>query len=174
MHPAGFIGVGLLVLSADAGLDGVGIVAAIGGSIAMAIGTVLVQRWLPPVSLLAFAAWQLTVGGAILLPVALIIESPLVEISTTNLLGLIYLSLISSGVAYFLWFRGITKLQASAASYLGLLTPVVASIVGFVFLKQTFNPTQIFGMTLIVMSVLVGQQNINNTYRSKRNLKSRS
>ena len=60
---AGFIGVGLLVLSPAARLDPIGIIAAISGAGAMGLGTVLVKRWKPPVSLIVFTAWQLTVGG---------------------------------------------------------------------------------------------------------------
>jgi probable blue pigment (indigoidine) exporter len=62
---AGFIGVGLLVLEPSAKLDTIGIIAAIGGAVAMGLGTVLVKRWKPPVSLMVFTAWQLTVGGLI-------------------------------------------------------------------------------------------------------------
>jgi probable blue pigment (indigoidine) exporter len=70
----GFAGVGLLVLGPAAHLDGVGIVAAIAGAATMGLGTVLVKRWKRPVSLLVFTAWQLTVGGIVLLPIALVVE----------------------------------------------------------------------------------------------------
>ncbi|MBE9102970.1 DMT family transporter [Vacuolonema iberomarrocanum] len=155
---AGFLGIGLLVLGPEARLDAIGIVAAIVGAATMALGTVLVKRWERPVSLLVFTAWQLTVGGAILLPVALITEGPLDGISTTNLWGFIYLGLIGTGIAYALWFRGIDKLQASAVSYLGLLSPVVASIMGLAFLNQTFTLIQLLGVTIILISVVVGQR----------------
>ena len=167
---AGFIGIGLLVLGPEARLDAIGIVAAIVGAATMALGTVLVKRWERPVSLLVFTAWQLTVGGAILLPVALITEGPLEEISTANLWGFIYLGLIGTGIAYALWFRGIDKLQASAVSYLGLLSPVVASIVGLVFLNQTFTPIQLLGVTIILISILVGQRASHSNKKHHRSL----
>ena len=139
---AGFVGVGLLVLGPTARLDRVGIVAAIAGAATMGLGTVLVKRWKRPVSLLVFTAWQLTVGGIVLLPIALVIEGPITHLSTTNLLGFVYLGLVGTGVAYALWFRGIEKLKASAVSYLGLMSPVVATLIGFVLLHQTFTPIQ--------------------------------
>ena len=88
---AGFIGVGLLVLGPGAQLDTLGIIAALAGAGAMGLGTVLVKRWHPPVSLIVFTAWQLTIGGLMLLPVALITEGPFTELSRTNLWGFIYL-----------------------------------------------------------------------------------
>ncbi|MEG3838791.1 EamA family transporter [Microcoleus sp. herbarium14] len=155
---AGLVGVGLLVLGPTARLDRVGIVAAIAGAATMGLGTVLVKRWKRPVSLLVFTAWQLAVGGIVLLPIALVIEGPITHVSTTNLLGFVYLGLIGTGLAYALWFRGIEKLKASAVSSLGLMSPVVATLIGFVLLHQTLTLVQLIGIAIVLMSVLVGQR----------------
>lgn len=155
---AGLVGVGLLVISPAARLDPIGIVAAIAGAATMGLGTVLIKRWQRPVSLLVFTAWQLTVGGIVLLPIALAIEGPITNISTTNLFGFVYLGVVGTGIAYALWFRGIEKLKASAVSYLGLMSPVVATLIGFVFLNQSLTPIQLVGMTIVLISVLIGQQ----------------
>ena len=154
---AGVIGVGLLVISPSAHLDTVGVLAAIAGAGAMGLGTVLVKRWQPTFSLIVFTAWQLTVGGLILLPIALITEGTFAEITRTNLWGFIYLGLIGTGLAYALWFRGIRKLSPTAVSYLGLLSPVVATLIGYVFLQQTFTLVQLVGVAVVLLSVLIGQ-----------------
>lgn len=159
---AGFIGVGLLVLGPGAQLDNLGIMAAIAGAATMGLGTVLVKRWPPPVSLIVFTAWQLTVGGLLLLPLALVTEGPFTELSRTNLWGFIYLGLIGTGLAYALWFRGIGKLKATAVASLGLLSPVVATLIGYVFLQQTFTPVQLVGTAVVLASVLIGQQNTSS------------
>lgn len=155
---AGFISVGLLVLSPAARLDTIGIAAAIAGAGAMGLGTVLVKRWQPPVSLIVFTAWQLAVGGLMLLPIALITEGAFTQLTRTNLWGFIYLGLIGTGLAYALWFRGIRKLSATAVSYLGLLSPVVATLIGYVFLRETFTPVQLIGIAIVLISIMVGQQ----------------
>jgi len=155
---AGLVGVGLLVLSPAARLDGVGIAAAIAGAATMGLGTVLGKRWKRPVPLLVFTAWQLAVGGIVLLPIALTFEGPITQLSTTNLVGFVYLGVIGTGLAYALWFRGIDKLKASAVSSLGLMSPVVATLIGFVLLHQTLTPIQLVGMGIVLISVLVGQQ----------------
>jgi probable blue pigment (indigoidine) exporter len=155
---AGIVGVGLLVLSPSARPDGVGIAAALAGAATMGLGTVLVKRWKRPVSLLVFTAWQLAVGGMLLLPVALVIEGPFTHLSITNLVGFVYLGLIGTGLAYALWFRGIDKLEASAVSYLGLMSPVVATLLGFVLLHQTFTRTQQIGIAIVLISVFIGQR----------------
>ncbi|MEM6434125.1 MAG: EamA family transporter [Cyanobacteria bacterium P01_D01_bin.115] len=155
---AGFVGVGLLVLSPSARLDSMGIVAAIAGAAAMGLGTVFVKRWQPPVLLIVFTAWQLMIGGFLLLPIALVTEGPFEALTRTNLWGFIYLGLIGTGLAYALWFRGIRRLKASAAAYLGLLSPIVASFIGYVFLQETFTAIQLVGVVVILASVLIGQQ----------------
>ena len=154
----GFIGVALLVLGPKAQLDTIGIIAALAGAGAMGLGTVLVKKWHLPVSLIVFTAWQLTIGGLMLLPVALMTEGPFVEVTRTNLWGFIYLGLIGTGLAYALWFRGIDKLTATAAAYLGLLSPVVATLIGYFFLQETLSTIQISGIAIVLISVLIGQQ----------------
>lgn len=157
----GFVGVGLLVLGPSARLDSIGIIAVIAGAATMGLGTVLVKRWQPPVLLIVFTAWQLTVGGCLLLPVALVTEGPFEELTRTNLWGFIYLGLIGTGLAYALWFRGIRRLNASAAAYLGLLSPLVATLIGYVFLQQTFTAIQLGGVATVLASVLIGQQAVS-------------
>ena len=93
-----------------------------------------------------------------LLPVALITEGAFNEVSGTNLWGFIYLGLIGTGLAYGMWFRGIRKLSATAVSYLGLLSPVVATLIGYLFLQETFNSMQLVGIGIVLFSVVIGQQ----------------
>lgn len=154
----GFVGVGLLVLGPGAQLDTIGVLAALAGAGAMGLGTVMVKRWQPKVSLIVFTAWQLAIGGALLLPVALITEGPFAEITRTNLWGFIYLGVVGTALAYALWFRGIDRLSPTAVSYLGLLSPVVATLIGFVFLQETFSIVQMLGIAVVLVSVIIGQR----------------
>ncbi len=170
---AGFLGIALLVLGPAARLDPVGIFAALGGAATMGLGTVLVKHWSRPVPLLVFTAWQLTVGGALLLPIALIVEGPFATLTRTNLQALIYLGTVGTGCAYLLWFRGIGKLSAAAVSYLGLLSPVMATLIGFLWLHQALTPIQLVGIALIFVSVLLGQK-INATRQSASSQSPRS
>ncbi len=162
---AGFFGVGLLVLGPGAQLDTIGIAAAIAGAVTMGLGIVLVKRWHPPVSLIVFTAWQLAIGGLMLLPVALVTEGAFTALSRTNLWGFIYLGLIGTGLAYALWFRGIERLSPSAAAYLGLLSPVVATLIGYIFLQETLSTAQMIGVAVVLASVFVGQQASSPTHK---------
>lgn len=154
---AGAFGVALIVLTPDAKLDGLGILAGIAGSASMAFGTVLSRKWQPPVSALTYTSWQLSAGGILLIPFAFFAPSPWSEISVTNILGLGYLGLIGAGLTYVIWLRGIKLLQPTAVSILGLFSPLSAAILGWLVLSQTLNAMQLFGMLIVFTSVIIGQ-----------------
>ena len=154
---AGMAGVALLVLTPAASLDPIGVVAGLGGALSMAAGTVMSRKWQPPVSLLTFTAWQLTAGGLLLLPVALWIEPPLPALSAENIIGLGYLGLIGAAVTYVLWFRGVSRMEPSAVSTLGFLSPVTALMLGWWVLDQQLSPLQIIGFVTVLASVVLSQ-----------------
>lgn len=155
---AGLCGVALLVLTPNAALDPIGVAAALAGAVSMAFGTVLGRRWQPPVSLLTLTAWQLTAGGLLLVPVALLVDPTLPQVSAANLAGLAWLGLIGAALTYVLWFRGVARLESSVVSSLGFLSPVTAVTLGWVFLDQTLTPTQIAGFVLVIGSIWFGQR----------------
>jgi len=151
---AGMGGVALLVLAPGAKLDFVGIAAGLTGAVSMACGTVLSRRWQPPVSPLIFTAWQLTAGGLVLVPLALLLEPAPPSITWQNLIGLGYLGLIGAAGTYILWFRGIAKLEPSTVAPLGLLSPIVAVILGWSFLNEHLTILQFLGMVVVLVSIL--------------------
>jgi probable blue pigment (indigoidine) exporter len=153
----GLIGVGLLVFGPAAKLDAVGIVSALIGAVCMALGTVLTKYWKSPYSISTLTAWQLVFGGIFLLPLALLFEESLHSVTLNNVIGYAYLSLIGSGLTYALWFRGIHRLPTAAVSILGLLSPLVATLLGYFLLKQSLSGVQLLGASLVLGSVLMGQ-----------------
>ncbi|RAK11250.1 putative blue pigment (indigoidine) exporter [Salipiger aestuarii] len=124
----------------------------------MAAGTVLSRKWQPPVSALSFTAWQLTAGGLILLPLALIVEPSLPPLTVTNLAGLAWLGLIGAALTYAIWFRGVARLEPGAVSMLGMMSPVTAVILGWVALGQSLSLLQGLGVLIVLGSVWAGQR----------------
>lgn len=146
---AGICGVALLVLGPEAQLDGLGVLAALTGAVAMAMGSVLTRRWQPPVSALTFTGWQLTAGGILLLPVALIVEPALPPLSLANVGGFVWLGLFGAAFTYFVWFRGIARLGPATITPLGFLSPLTAVLLGWVVLGQALSPLQILGAIIV-------------------------
>jgi probable blue pigment (indigoidine) exporter len=154
---AGISGVALLVLTPHAKLDMIGIVAGLIGAVSMAFGTVLSRHWQPPVSPLTVTAWQLTAGGILLVPIALVFEPALPSLTLNNWLGFAWLGLVGGALAYIVWFRGISRLESSAVSSLGFLSPLMAVILGWVLLDQQLSALQMAGMAVVLASVWVSQ-----------------
>jgi probable blue pigment (indigoidine) exporter len=152
---AGVIGVGLLVLSPDTHPDPIGVAAAIGGALSMAMGTILIDRWGRMGTPLETATWQLIFGGAMLLPVALFFEGLPPAPGLTEMLGYAWLMLLGTAFSYFVWTRGIGRIGSSAV-YLALASPVVATAIGAVALSEWFSPLQWAGMALVIGATAVG------------------
>lgn len=155
---AGLLGVSLIVLAPATHLDLIGVMVAMVAVLSWAAGTILTKRWGQPVPLLAFTAWQLVVGGLILMPVALLIEGPPPTVSTKNVAGFLYLGVIGTGLAYALWFRGIERLKASTVSFLTLLSPVSAVTVDFLILRKRMTVLQWTGAAIAVCSIFVASR----------------
>ncbi|CAN7559660.1 EamA family transporter [Rhizobium sp. LjRoot258] len=157
----GMMGVALLVLTPNAALDPIGVAAGLAGAVSMALGTVLTRRWVPPVSNLAFTAWQLTAGGILLAPVVFLFEPAFPAPTAANILGMAYLGLIGAAFTYLLWFRGLARIEPSAAASLGFLSPITATVLGWLGLGQSLTPAQLFGFATVLASVWLSQRTMS-------------
>jgi len=154
----GIVGVGLLVLRAGSQISTVGLLAAIGSVLVSALGFVLVKRWPSPADMLTTISWQLVAGGLALVPVALLVEGPPPALSAANLGGLLWLTTMGTAVAYYCWFRGLVRMPAGAVSLVGLVNPVVGTLLGVLFAGELFGWAQAFGMVLVLGGVVAGQR----------------
>jgi probable blue pigment (indigoidine) exporter len=155
----GVLGVALLVLRGSAGLDTVGVLAGLAGAVSMALGVVLSKRWGRPesVSVISYSGWLLAAGGLWLFPLTMSFEAPPVTLTATHVGGFAYLAIINTAVAYCLWLRGIQLLPARNVAYLGLLSPIVATVVGALALGETLTALQSLGLALALGSMVGGQ-----------------
>jgi probable blue pigment (indigoidine) exporter len=152
---AGSVGVGLLILGPAARLDAVGVTASLAAALSMAMGTVLIERWGRIGTPLAVAAWQLALGGLVLLPVALFVEGLPPALTARNAVGFAYLIVIGTALGYWLWVRGIGVLGADV-TFLSLLSPLTATVLGALVLGEWFTPVQTGGAVLILGATVAG------------------
>ncbi|MFG2132400.1 EamA family transporter [Streptomyces sp. NPDC048751] len=152
-------GVSLVVLKAAGALDALGVAAALASTASMSAGTVLTKKWGRPegVGPLALTGWQLTAGGLLIAPVALVVEGAPPALDGPAIGGYLYLALANTAVAYWLWFRGIGRLTATQVTFLGPLSPLTAAVVGWAALGQELTPVQLVGMGLAFGATVVGQ-----------------
>ncbi|XGP77118.1 EamA family transporter [Actinokineospora auranticolor] len=155
----GVLGVGLVVIGPNAALDPVGVVAGLACAATMGLGLTLTKRWGRPsgVGPMAFAGWQLTTGGLVLLPVTFLVEGAPPSIDLPAAAGYLWLGIFGGLIAYVLWFRGITALPTTSVAVLVLLSPLVAAVLGAVVLGQTLGAVQLLGFGLALAAIVAGQ-----------------
>ena len=150
---AGVAGIALMVLSPQARYDAWGIAAALSGAASMSLGVYLSKHRRTSLPVLAFAGWQLLVGGLCLLPAALLAEPPLPALTLANIGGYLYLCLFGAVLAYVLFFSGLARLSPAVVSSLGLLRPVCAFALGWLFLGQGMDGKSLLGFALALLSI---------------------
>lgn len=155
----GAIGVMLVILRDDAGIDGWGVVAALLSVVAGSLGGVLINRWgrPPEMGLTTFTAWQLLVGGAELAVLALLLGDLPTSIDLANVAGLTILAVALTAVPFILWFRAIVALGAPAVVPFVLVTPIVAFILDAAIRHIIPSPLQVVGVVLVMAGLIINQ-----------------
>ena len=136
-----------------------------------ALGFVLVKRWSPRDDVLLTTTWQLVAGGLLLVPVAAVTEGapPALDLPAAGALA--YLGLVGSALGYVLWFRGLTRMDAGAVAVIGLVNPLVGTVLGVVLLAEPFGPVHLGAVVVVLGSVLVSQAPVRR--RMARTLRTR-
>jgi drug/metabolite transporter (DMT)-like permease len=152
----GLVGVALLVGVGGEPVDGWGLGAAFAGMLSSSLGFVLTGRWGNEIPGLTMASWQLTMGGLMLLPVAFIVDGPPPTLTPTSLVGFAYLSLVSTALAFTVWFAGLRRLPAATVGLVGLLNPVTGVALGVFLAGEPFGLAQVVGLALVLTGIVLG------------------
>ena len=70
-------------------------------------------------------------------------------------LGLAWLAIMSTVIAYLAWFKGLEKIEGSAAASTLFVQPLLGTILAIVLLSDQVLPTTIFAGILIIVSVFI-------------------
>jgi drug/metabolite transporter (DMT)-like permease len=133
-----------------------GIVMALVGSIAFALGTVLAKKLplsLPPITT---AAWQIGIGCFPVAVVGLLIETP--HWNDVSQLGwglLFYATVIQFCVAYVSWFAALARLPASVAAIGTMAVPVIGVVASALALHEPLGPGQIAALVFTLAGVVL-------------------
>lgn len=155
----GLVGMVVMLYNPSMNIDIVGVVAALLGALSMAFGTFLSRYWRVDLPLASFTGWQLFFGGLLIAPLFITMEDwPIMTL--TNVLGYSYLCLFGALIAYLLWFQGIQRLSPAVVSSIGLLSPVTAFFLGWVFLEQSLTLVSMIGFVMILGSIFMIQRTL--------------
>jgi probable blue pigment (indigoidine) exporter len=147
------IGVAMVVVRPGADVDPVGVLAAIAANVSFAAGVVLTKRWPSSSTGLTATGWQLLIGGALLLPLAIAVEGAPPVLTASNVAAFAYLTLVATALAFLVWFSGIERLPAAAPPLLGLAAPVTGAMLGWLVLGQSLSPIQLVGFAITLATI---------------------
>ena len=153
----GFAGVVAMLLTGTVTVDPLGVLAGTTAMLMSSLGFVLATRWKDDAHVLTTTSWQLVAGGLLLVPVALVSEGAPPALDGRAWLGLAFLSLVATALAYVTWFTALRHLPASAVGLVGLLNPVTGVAVGLALGGERLTVLQVLGVLMVLAGVLVGQ-----------------
>jgi drug/metabolite transporter (DMT)-like permease len=131
-----------------------GITFAVLAGITFALYTVLTKRAVSMYGNRIANSASFLIGGAVLTGLNLIIgKSMLFEPIARNIILILYLGIIVTGVAYLLYFEGMKELSAARASVYFFLKPALASILAYIFLAEHLSLIQTLGIILVMLAL---------------------
>jgi probable blue pigment (indigoidine) exporter len=155
---AGVGGVGLMLLTGAVAVDPAGVLASVVAMLMSAVGFVLTKRWATDVPALTLASWQLTAGGAVLLPVAVLLEGGPPPVGVEEASAFAFVAVVATALAFVAWFAGLQRLDAGTVGLVGLLNPVTGVVLGAVLADELLTGRQLAGIALVLGGIVVGQR----------------
>jgi drug/metabolite transporter (DMT)-like permease len=108
---------------------------------------------------LVLSAAQLSAGAVLLGVVTPWIGRQPVTLSGTVVLSVVALGVVSTGIAYVLNYRLIQDEGPTAASMTNYLTPVVAVLLGVVFVDERLSWNLVVGTAVVLLGVWIAERN---------------
>ena len=129
----------------------------IAAALTWALYSVLVRRVSQTTDLLKSSAVMLAGGipSSLLFSLFEIRSQGIGEITPGILGGILFLGIISTAIAMFLWNYAFAELPAAVASLTFFAQPVVGALLGWFFLAETITPLFITGGVLIGIGILI-------------------
>lgn len=131
---------------------------AIGGGASWGMGTVfskmLFQRH-RNVNVLNLTTWQMFLGTLLALPFTQLIPQPAIVWSPAVVVGLLYLGVMSSAVAWVMWLAVVRRVNATVAGMSGLGVPVFTVVLAWAFLDEMPGALELTGIILMLAGLLI-------------------
>lgn len=144
----------ILLLNPSADLDLIGVLAALGASLLIAQSSLWMGSW-PVKDALGLTAWQLLLGGVMLVPIAWAVAGPPQPIAASAWPGLTWLTGLGTAFAYWVFVRSLNRLGANQLSMLMLLNPVTSVLLGVVLVEEQLGWAQWVGIGLVLLALVL-------------------
>lgn len=157
----GFVGVAIMIgpdVLADLGQNVVAQFAVLTAAFLYAVAGIFGRRFhAAGVAPLVASAGQVTMSALILLPIVLFVDGPipLNNVGVDTWMSVAALALLSTALAYILYFRLLRSAGPINLMLVTLLIPVSAIVLGVFLLGETIRPIEIVGMSVIALALII-------------------
>ena len=97
-------------------------------------------------------------GSICLIPIQLFIHVPIIPEISLIIPQVLYMSIFVTGIAYVLYFEGLSRLDTGAGSMMYFAKPAVASLLAVIILHEHISAILLIGMVVIAIGIFVAQQ----------------
>jgi len=157
--------IGVAILSSEHGVSLhsptlMGDLLTLSGSAAFAYYTVAGKEVADRYSSLAMNTYCYLVAATLILPFTLWqgLQLDWGAVGTTGWLSLIYMALFSSAVAYLIYYWALRRISATRAATLSYLQPVLATLLGVLFLAEHLAPRLLVGGAIVLVGVYLAER----------------
>ena len=157
--------VGVVILSSERGVSLrsptlLGDLLTLSGAAAFAYYTVAGKEVADRYSSLAMNTYCYLVAAALILPFTLWqgIRLDWGAVGTSGWLSLLYMALFSSAAAYLIYYWALRQISATRAATLSYLQPVLATLLGVLFLAEHLAPRLLVGGAIVLVGVYLAER----------------
>ena len=128
------------------------------GSALFYAGLILVNKKIEGVGGLNLTFFELVIAAIVLLPYVLISHGGVhLPSDTKGILALLFLCIVNTGVACWLYFSSMNQLPARTVALCGYIDPISALLFSAVFLNEHLTVIQLIGAVFVLAGAILGQ-----------------
>lgn len=119
--------------------------------------TIMVKKLSEEISILEITMYAMLIALIISVPFTVweAFKYPAVQISWDFVISTLYIGLAATAGAFFLWNYGISKVNTGTGSLFYFLQPIVATVLGAIFLDEKITVNFFIGGLLILLSIIL-------------------
>ncbi|MCM3626984.1 DMT family transporter [Paenibacillus glycanilyticus] len=153
----GFAGVGVISSGASGAsghISAAGILLALGSALSWALGTIFVKKTSAKVDNIWLVTLQLIMGGVFMTGLGSMTESwSEVEWSAGFIASLLFISIFVIALGWLVFYKLMDSGEASKVASFTFLIPLVAILIGTMFLHEPFTYSLLIGLVLVLGSI---------------------
>lgn len=155
----GLVGVAIVAQPSSAlGPDAlVGNLLVLAATVSIAVGSVLVRRVHPSMSVLAQTGWAMLGGGVLLHAASVAVGEPPADAGVTlaGVAALAYLAVLGSAVGFTLYFSLLARFGPLQVNLVTYVVPIVATAVGWLLLDEPVTANAVVGFGVVLVGFLL-------------------